>query len=389
MSSCGCNNPTPPPSVPPRDHIPESDNHQRPSSFCEDRLAGISGAGRGRLLVVIGKCLRWLRSGVHGFVLQDEGGETYISNHVSVRLPENAEYVRDFSGAVSLDCNGYPVKGRPPAFPQLIGRRSDGYLAEITGVPTKRQSVVWTGSGYDHADIPAFNSERPLEDIPALSTGGEVQFLAVQITQKQDLNTCNGEQITREVANVVRVQYPILPVGMISAYGGTFASIPPGWLACDGAEYQASAQPSLYAAIGTAFGGSGSSFKVPDLRGEFPRGADNGRGVDVDYPGRTVGSTQGHAMLPHTHSLTITSPPAPTATFTLKLGQAKAKGDEEAGVGVYSSTGTLGSETIQASVTVLSVDGTVGGVTVGPSIGSEVRPRNLALNYIIFAGYNS
>ena len=46
----------------------------------------------------------------------------------------------------------------------------------------------------------------------------------------------------------------------------------------------------MFAAIVYTFGGSGGSFNVPDLRGEFARGWDDGRGVDS---GRVFGSAQG------------------------------------------------------------------------------------------------
>ncbi len=69
-------------------------------------------------------------------------------------------------------------------------------------------------------------------------------------------------------------------------------SAPPlGWLAANGATVNRSVYANLFAAIGTTYGaGDGSTtFTLPDLRGEFIRGADAGRGVDA---GRTVGSWQ-------------------------------------------------------------------------------------------------
>jgi len=70
-------------------------------------------------------------------------------------------------------------------------------------------------------------------------------------------------------------------------------SAPAGFLVCDGSEVSRVAYADAYAVMGTLYGaGNGSTtFNLPDLRGEFIRGADIGRGVD---PGRTVGSVQGH-----------------------------------------------------------------------------------------------
>lgn len=66
---------------------------------------------------------------------------------------------------------------------------------------------------------------------------------------------------------------------------------PAGWLVCNGATISRTTYSDLFAAIGTTYGaGNGSTtFKLPDLRGEFIRGFDAGRGVDL---GRTFGSFQ-------------------------------------------------------------------------------------------------
>ena len=71
--------------------------------------------------------------------------------------------------------------------------------------------------------------------------------------------------------------------------------IPSGWLECNGAAISRATYGTLFASIGTNYGpGDGATtFNLPDLRGEFLRGADRGRGVDA---GRAVGSAQGDAI---------------------------------------------------------------------------------------------
>ena len=61
-----------------------------------------------------------------------------------------------------------------------------------------------------------------------------------------------------------------------------------GWLECNG--QSTSAYPELAAVVGS---------NVPDLRGQFVRGWDNGRGLD---PGRTVRSSQNESYKSHNHS---------------------------------------------------------------------------------------
>ncbi|MCS5748470.1 tail fiber protein [Klebsiella quasipneumoniae subsp. quasipneumoniae] len=69
------------------------------------------------------------------------------------------------------------------------------------------------------------------------------------------------------------------------------STAPTGWLKADGDAVSRTTYAALFAAIGTTFGaGDGSTtFNLPDLRGEFIRGWDDGRGVDAS---RTFGSAQ-------------------------------------------------------------------------------------------------
>lgn len=74
-----------------------------------------------------------------------------------------------------------------------------------------------------------------------------------------------------------------------------FATLTPpsGWIHCNGAELSRSLYSNLFSVIGVNFGnGNGTTtFNLPDLRGEFIRGLDSGRGVDVSRP---LGSSQSH-----------------------------------------------------------------------------------------------
>ncbi len=71
-------------------------------------------------------------------------------------------------------------------------------------------------------------------------------------------------------------------------------SSPSGWLICDGSAVSRSIYSNLFTAIGSLYGnGDGSTtFNLPDLRGEFIRGFDQGRGADA---GRNFGSWQDSA----------------------------------------------------------------------------------------------
>lgn len=103
-----------------------------------------------------------------------------------------------------------------------------------------------------------------------------------------------------------RVSFPAggdgLPVGSVIWHA---ASTPPsGFLKANGAAISRSTYAGLFSVIGTTYGvGNGSTtFNLPDLRGEFVRGLDDGRGVDV---GRVLGSAQAQALPPHAHLMPL------------------------------------------------------------------------------------
>ncbi|MGJ7527101.1 phage tail protein [Variovorax sp. GB1P17] len=77
---------------------------------------------------------------------------------------------------------------------------------------------------------------------------------------------------------------------------------PAGYLKRNGAAVSRTTYARLFAKIGTTYGaGDGSAtFNLPDGRGVFDRGLDEGRGLD---PGRALGSYQDSANLSHTHGV--------------------------------------------------------------------------------------
>lgn len=112
-----------------------------------------------------------------------------------------------------------------------------------------------------------------------------------------------------------------VPSGSIFAFGG--GALPAGFLFCDASSYATSAQPTLFAAIGYAYGGSGSVFNVPDGRGRTIYGFDAGnatgrmtkqgsQGIDASALGNT-GGEQAHTqianeMVSHTHTAAVNDP---------------------------------------------------------------------------------
>ena len=81
-----------------------------------------------------------------------------------------------------------------------------------------------------------------------------------------------------------------LPVGVPVPWPS--ATPPTGWLKCNGAPFSAGEYPKLAKAYPT--------LKLPDLRGEFIRGWDDGRGVDS---ARLLLSSQAASILEHNHEM--------------------------------------------------------------------------------------
>lgn len=142
-----------------------------------------------------------------------------------------------------------------------------------------------------------------------------------------------------------------LPVGVPVPWPS--ATPPTGWLKCNGAAFSAEEYPELAKAYPTN--------KLPDLRGEFIRGWDDGRGVDSR---RAVLSTQ---------EPTVGTFYVELAIISGTLSGSGAKFTDSVGIGSTSSNITVSNGNDQ------SVSGTV---AVNPV---DTRPRNIAFNYIVRA----
>ncbi|EPK4332550.1 phage tail protein [Escherichia coli] len=129
-----------------------------------------------------------------------------------------------------------------------------------------------------------------------------------------------------------------LPVGVPVPWPSV--TPPTGWLKCNGAAFSSEKYPNLAKAYPTN--------KLPDLRGEFIRGWDDGRGIDS---GRTLLSAQDGSIEAHGHDYNGA---------------------------IYNSSGPSWANTTDAGHRAYS------GFTSSYG-GSETRPRNIAFNYIVRA----
>lgn len=211
------------------------------------------------------------------------------------------------------------------------------------------------------------------------------------------------------------------PTGKIAAFART--SAPAGWLKANGAAVSRTAYADLFAAMGVTFGaGDGfTTFNLPDLRGEFIRGLDDGRGVDSS---RAMGSAQASALGTHnhtgetgangdhihtatsgssgahTHTVTGTTNSAgahthggvPLRDNTYELGgnnralfsPMTAGSTDSAGAHTHTVTGTAASSgSHNHTVTVETAGAHTHTFITNSTGGAETRPRNIALLYCV------
>ncbi|HAM9793327.1 TPA: phage tail protein [Escherichia coli] len=178
------------------------------------------------------------------------------------------------------------------------------------------------------------------------------------------------------------------------------ATPPGGWLKCNGATFDKAKYPKLAAAYP---GGT-----LPDLRGEFLRGWDDGRGVDA---GRTILTAQGFAFEDHAHSIPSgqgyagveygSTEPDIYAAFSDAMSYVGTQGSDGAwtdksqpkiylrgdGKPVGNNNGLAG--TAEAPYSSLrTYKASTGWFNPGgnyPKTATETRPRNVTFNYIVRA----
>lgn len=163
------------------------------------------------------------------------------------------------------------------------------------------------------------------------------------------LTNLSGKDVSGLLAYLGLGEGSALPVGVPVPWPS--ASHPSGWLKCNGARFDKNKFPKLATVYTSGF--------LPDLRGEFIRGWDDGRGVDG---GRTLLSEQNHAYEEHSHRINIsTGRPGPDNT-----------------IGIVSGVTGKHVEYIDqpndGEITVIENAG-----------GTETRPRNIAFNFIVRA----
>ncbi|EJT2545430.1 tail fiber protein [Escherichia coli] len=193
-------------------------------------------------------------------------------------------------------------------------------LAQFVSDKTQRDVL-------DNGDLPGF--------VELLGSGFAVEYLS----RKNPFGDIKSDgTVKTALENLGLGEGSALPVGVPVPWPA--ATPPTGWLKCNGAAFSAEEYPELAKAYPTN--------KLPDLRGEFIRGWDDGRGIDS---GRTLLSAQDANVEEHGHGYNGA---------------------------IYTSSGPSWANTTGAGYLEYS------GFTSSYG-GSETRPRNIAFNFIVRA----
>jgi microcystin-dependent protein len=196
-------------------------------------------------------------------------------------------------------------------------------------------------------------SEFDIGDLTEITNGSLVNNILLREGGSIKLYNNSGTLLQSTLISAL-----ISPSGLVSPFA--MNTPPSGWLECNGAAISRSTYSVLFSAISTTWGvGDGSTtFNIPDLRGEFIRGFDNGRGIDS---GRAFASSQNDTFQGHHHQMYASSTGAGGGTTDFRNNPA--------------------SQAAQSNITARQAitDGTNG----TPRTSTETRPRNLALMYCI------
>ncbi|EDV5439066.1 MULTISPECIES: phage tail protein [Escherichia] len=193
------------------------------------------------------------------------------------------------------------------------------------------------------------------------------------------LTHLSGKDVAGLLAYLGLGEGSALPIGVPVPWPS--ATPPTGWLKCNGAAFSAEEYPELAKAYPTN--------KLPDLRGEFIRGWDDGRGVDA---GRALLSLQDDSFEAHRHESFFYAGISRNETPLKNLPSS----DEM--LTLSSTTNALSPDGIDATNSLIGNDDyncliegnknnkrTATGLSTSIVGAAETRPRNISFNYIVRA----
>ena len=212
--------------------------------------------------------------------------------------------------------------------------------------PANYVSSISSGTGVTVTGTPAPGATLTVAIDQSVATSATPSFSSLTLTQTTGtapLTVSSTTQVNNLNAQYLNGQLGswYAPPGMLVPYAGSTA--PSGWLLCYGQTELIASYPNLHAAIGTTYGGNGTTtFGIPDLRGRVALAIDNMGGTDANRVSMT--NALGTAGGEETHQITANELPTHTHANTLN----------NAGVATSNHTHTEG--TLQAAAGAVNND---------------------------------
>lgn len=214
------------------------------------------------------------------------GGKVALTFHAKADSPKNIamDFVQNFGTGGSVSISGIGA--------QQIALSTEWETFTITAdIPSVSGKTV-SSIGDDYLEIRIWFDAGSSFDPYTVSLGHQYGTFDLAMLKLEA-----GDEATRIVPRLYEEELALckdyadslVPSGAVMHFAGP--STPVGWLVANGNAVSRITYPRLFKVIGTTYGsGDGSTtFNLPDLRGEFIRSLDGGRGIDA---GRTLGSWQ-------------------------------------------------------------------------------------------------
>lgn len=317
--------------------------------------------------------------GTNGFVLESDGagGLEWVeqTGPVTSVFARTGDVVAASGDYTASEVDFTPYGGIAATDTQSAIQELDDEKLDLTGGELTGDLSLDNESEVQFQEATANGDNYVALKAPA-TLSGDVTFTL------PDADGSSGEALVTNGSGELSFTNVGFPVGATIMWPAD--SAPGGWLLCNGDAVSRTTYSGLFSVIGTTHGeGDGSTtFNLPDYRGRFIRGVDNGAGRDPNAGARTsmntggntgdnVGSLQGDETAVNSLSTTTTgsSHGHNVALYYADFGQPSAeyfRGSDNQGSTNTRSTGTSGSTH-----------------THGLNGGSETRPINAYTNFII------
>ena len=290
----------------------------------------------------------------------------------------------------------------------------------MTGDVTSN-SIAFNGATLNGAAT--FSTKLTSSVITGQTTAADSSTLTSVFPDKLMVYQEGTQSLVQMSKNTFFNHVPLVPVGCIFPFAGPASAVPAGYLLCDGSEVLQQVYSTLFKLIGYTYSNGtannlkgASTFKLPDLRGRFPLGADNmnnnitvpssgnannlistvgaaaNRVTDITADNVGAGSDNASGGGPGVSTVTLTTSQIPQHTHNLKStgnDQYYAVGDSSTISDPDAATKTGYGITPGGLNRGLANVGPVLNVTNGSTLtGQSINVMNpyLTINYIIYTG---